>query len=236
MGWAIVSTVVTFASTLAGGATALRWPRRLELLMALAGGVVLAAALLDLLPQAVARATSIGMSASVPIGAVLVGYLIFHSVERVVHRHGDRAGEPDPAGIVGASGFVVHSFFDGLAIGLGFRVDTALGALVAAAVIGHDFSDGLSTVSYLVAHRQPRGRARRWLIADALSPVAGALVASLAPVPATVFPLALGFFSGLFVYAAATDLLPRARRLPVVQSVPATLAGALAMFLVTRLA
>lgn len=234
-GWALISAAVTFCSTLAGGLAALRWPRRIELLMALAGGVVLAAALFDLLPQAVERAERIGLSTGWPIGAMLVGYLAFHSLERVVHRHGEIDG-PDPAGVAGAAGFVAHSFFDGLAIGLGFRVDAALGVLVAAAVVGHDFSDGLSTISYLIAHRQPPARARRWLLADAASPIAGAVVGALAPIPAEVLPLALGFFSGLFVYAAATNLLPRARRLPVAQSLPVTLAGAAAMFLVTRLA
>lgn len=235
MALAMIAAGATFISTLAGGLAALRWPRRIELLMALAGGVVLAAAFFDLLPDAVQRAADLHMSTSVPIGAVLVGYLTFHSVERFVHSHGEHDG-PDPAGLVGALGFVIHSFFDGLAIGLGFRVDSALGFLVAIAVIGHDFSDGLNTVSYLVAHRQPSDRSRWWLLADASTPIAGALVASLVPVPDQVFPLALGFFSGLFVYAAATNLLPQAQRLPVLQSVPITVAGATLMLLVTRLA
>jgi ZIP family zinc transporter len=231
MPWALVSAIVTFFSTMAGGLAALRWPRRVDLLMALAGGVVLAAALFDLLPDAVARAADIGMSTTVPVGAVAVGYLTFHVAERVLHRHGDVEGA-DPAGLAGALGFVIHSFFDGLAIGLGFRVSSALGILVAVAVIGHDFSDGLNTVSYLVAHRQPAERSKWWLVADATTPVVGAAVATLAPVPAAVFPVALGFFSGLFVYAASTNLLPRAQLLPLVHGLSATLGGAGVMFLI----
>jgi ZIP family zinc transporter len=235
MSWAIASAAVTFFSTLAGGVAALRWPRRVALLMAVAGGVVLAAALFDLLPEAIDRALEIGMSSNVPLGAAAVGFLTFHTAERILHRHGETDG-PDPAGLVGALGFVVHSFFDGLAIGLGFRVSSELGLLVAAAVIGHDFSDGLNTVSYLVAHGQPARRSRWFLLADAITPVVGAVVATVAPVPAAVFPVALGFFSGLFIYAAATNLLPRARALPVPLGLSATLGGAMAMFLVTRLA
>lgn len=231
---ALVSAMVTFGSTLAGGIAALRWPRRKELLMALAGGVVLGAALFDLLPEAVARAGEIGMSAKVPIGCVLAGYLVFHAVERYVHRDGHAHHEvPDPAGTVGAVGFIVHSFFDGLAIGLGFRVDSALGVLVALAVIGHDFSDGLNTVSYLVAHRHSRSRSVRFLLADAAAPLAGALVGLFSPIPSGVFPVALGFFSGLFIFAAATNLLPASSGLPNRQALPITAAGAAAMLLIS---
>lgn len=236
--FALIAAGMTFVSTISGGLVAFRWPRRVELLMALAGGVVLAAAFFDLLPDAVQRAAADNMPTSVPIGAVLVGYLTFHVVERFVHRHGEQGEQdgPDAAGLIGAIGFIIHSFFDGLAIGLGFRLDSSLGILIAIAVIGHDFSDGLNTVSYLIAHRQPTRRSRWLLLADATTPLCGTLVASLAPVPVSVLPVALGFFSGFFVYVAATNLLPRAQRLPVMQSVPVTLAGAMFMFLVTRLA
>lgn len=230
-----VAAAITFLSTLAGGYAAIRWPGRIEALMALAGGVVLAAALLDLLPEAVEQAGELGISARVPIGAMLVGYLIFHGTERFVHRHGASDG-PDPAGLAGASGFVIHSFFDGLAIGLGFKIDTAVGLLVAAAVIGHDFSDGLSTVSYLTAHRHPERRSRRFLLADALAPVCGALTVLAVPVPDAVFPVALGFFSGLFVYAATTNLLPAAHDLPLRQALPITLAGVGVMFVISLFA
>ncbi len=40
---------------------------------------------------------------------------------------------------------------------------------------------------------------------------------------------------GLFIYAAAANLLPRARALPAARALPVSLAGAAAMFLVTRL-
>lgn len=234
MALALAAAALSFGSTLAGGYTALRWPRRIELLMALAGGVVLAAAMFDLLPEAVERAQEIGMSIRVPIGMVVVGYLVFHGVERFVHRHGESHDEsPDPAGLAGAAGFIIHSFFDGLAIGVGFRIDTGLGLLVSAAVIGHDFSDGLNTVSYLVAHRHSNARSWRFLLADAVAPLCGALVVLVVPVPDDVFPVALGFFSGLFVYAAATNLLPQAEGLPTRQSLPLTAVGALAMFLIS---
>jgi len=233
---ALVFAGVSFFSTVAGGFAALRWAGRAQALAALAGGVVLGAAFFDLLPDAIDRALALGMSSQLPVGACLVGFLGFYTLERFLHHHHEEDEGPSRAGPIGAAGFIVHSVFDGLAIGLGFRIDTALGLLVAAAVIGHDFSDGLNTVSYLITHGQPTSRSRWLLVADALAPLAGATFASLVPVPAMVFPVAIGFFSGLFIYAASTTLLPRAKELAPATALPLTLGGAVAMFVITRLA
>ena len=107
---------------------------------------------------------------------------------------------------------------------------------MAAAVIGHDFSDGLNTVSYMITHRQSAGRSRLLLVADALAPILGALFASLVPVPDVIFPVAIGFFSGLFIYVASNTLLPQARELAPVRGLPLTIGGAAVMFLITRFA
>jgi zinc transporter, ZIP family len=236
-GAALAFAAMTFFSTLAGGMTALRWPGRAQALMALAGGVVLAAAFFDLLPEAIQQASEIDMSVSVPLGLALVGYLVFHLLDRFVHRHpAGSVGEQSAAGLIGAGGFVLHSFFDGLAIGLGFQVSAGVGVIIAVAVIGHDFSDGLNTVSYMVAHHQPARRSLWMLIADALTPLVGALTATLIPIPGSVFPLAIGFFSGLFIFAAATRLLPGTVGLDYLLSSSLTVGGAVAMFLVSRLA
>jgi hypothetical protein len=72
-GAALGFAAMTFFSTLAGGISALRWPGRLQALMALAGGVVLAADFFDLLPDAIQLATKIDMSICVPLGLALIG-------------------------------------------------------------------------------------------------------------------------------------------------------------------
>lgn len=239
MAAAMLFAGATFVSTLIGGVVVLRWPRRIELLMALAGGVVLGAALFDLLPEALAQADDAGLAEGVPWLAAVAGFVGFALAERRVHHHHGPGCEDDPPGVMGiagAAGFTVHSVFDGLAIGLGFSVDTGVGLLVALAVIGHDFSDGLTTVSYLVAHRHPLERQRRWLLVVAAAPLAGALVGSIVPLPDAVFPIALGFFSGVFVFTAATYLLPRAAALSVARVLPLTLAGAGVMLAISRVA
>ena len=226
----------TFFSTMAGGIAALRWPARLELLMALAGGVVLGAAVFDLMPEAVEYAEASGVARWTPFAAVVVGYFTFRVLEHRLHRHDHRHESGGRMGVAGAAGFTIHSFFDGVAIGLGFAIDDGVGLVVALAVIGHDFSDGLNTVSYLIAHGHDRARQWRWLIACALAPLAGALVGGLLAVPDEVFPLALGFFSGVFVYAATSNLLPRALRGPRRVTVPLALLGAALMYGITQAA
>jgi zinc transporter ZupT len=223
----------TFFSTMTGGIAAIRWPARLELLMAVAGGVVLGAAFFDLLPEAVAHAEESGVATWLPYVIAVAGYFAFRVLEQRLHQR-DHSHGPNRMGVAGAAGFTVHSFFDGLAIGLGFHLDQGVGVVVALAVIGHDFSDGLNTVSYLIAHGHERARQWRWLVACATAPILGALVGGLVPVPDEVFPIALGFFSGVFVYAATSNLLPRALKASAVVAVPLALAGAGLMFGISR--
>jgi ZIP family zinc transporter len=165
----------------------------------------------------------------------VLGYFTFRVLERRLHQH-DHSHGPGRMGTAGAAGFTIHSFFDGLAIGLGFHLSNGVGVIVALAVIGHDFSDGLNTVSYLIAHGHDRARQWRWLFADALSPLAGATFAALLPVPDQVFPIALGFFAGVFVYAATVNLLPRALKVTPAVVVPLAVAGASVMFGISRFA
>ena len=226
---------VTFLTTMGGGIVAIRFPGRVELLMALAGGVVVGAACFDLLPEAVDHAGDAGLAEIVPYLIAIAGYFSFRILERRLHRQDHRHG-PGRMGTAGAAGFTIHSFFDGLAIGLGFHLSDATGVIVALAVIGHDFSDGLNTVSYLMAHGHGRKRQWNWLIADALAPIVGALVAGLLPVPEEVFPIALGFFAGVFVYAATANLLPRAMKASLAHVVPLATAGAAVMFGISRFA
>jgi zinc transporter ZupT len=100
---ALAFAAMTFFSTLAGGITALHWPGRVQALMGFAGGVVLAAAFFDLLPDAIQQASKIDMSVNVPLGLALIGYLAFHLLDHFVHRH-PAGGKQSAAGLIGARG------------------------------------------------------------------------------------------------------------------------------------
>ena len=85
----------------------------------------------------------------------------------------DDADAPRRSGAFGAASLSLHSFLDGVGIGLAFKVSTAVGAVVAAAVLAHDFSDGINTVTVVLKNRGRGLSALRWLAVDAIAPLAG---------------------------------------------------------------
>jgi zinc transporter ZupT len=107
--------------------------------------------------------------------------------------------------------------------------------LIALAIICHDFSDGLNTVTVVLAHGNPLRRSIALLLVDMAAPVLGAASMLLFAFPEQTLPWVLAFFCGFFLYIGASDLLPEARtdHSPVVGL--ATAAGMLLVFFVTRM-
>lgn len=201
---------VTVVSTLVGGLTALRFRRDLSTLIALTGGVVVAVALFDVLPEAITALDDPRRVAWL-IGG---GFLAFFLAERVLVLHHRDEDEQVHAhahvGALGAAGLSVHSFVDGLGIGLAFQLSTATGLLVFLAVVSHDFADGLNTVSFVLRQSDDRRQALRWLAADAIAPLAGAVVGSLVAISEHGLGYGLALYVGFFLFIGATDLLPEA--------------------------
>ncbi len=226
MSWiAIPLAGVTVISTLLGGALALRLVKDLHTLMALSGGIVVAVALFDVLPEAMEAVGDSRKSASL-VGA---GFLAFFLAERLLVLH--HRDEPEQAraharvGALGAAGLSAHSFLDGLAIGLAFELSTGTGLLVFLAVIAHDFADGLNTVSFVLRQGDDRRRAKRWLQVDALAPLLGAIVGTVLSTSEETLGYLLSVYAGVFLFMGATDLLPEAHEHPSWRRVGLTVLG-----------
>lgn len=195
---------------LGGGAIALRLQHSLPTVIALSGGVVVAVALLELLPEAI---EGVG-EAHDAVPLVALGFVLFFLLERVLVLH--HRDDPEQArshgrvGALGALGLSLHTFTDGVGIGLAFSVNTETGLLVLLAVVSHGFADGLNTVSFVLSQSGDRSRAKRWLRIDAFAPLAGAAVGSLIAVSETTLGYVLALYAGFFLYMGATDLLPAA--------------------------
>ena len=110
--------------------------------------------------------------------------------------------------MLGAGSLAVHSFFDGFAIGLAFHVSSAVGAVVSAAVLVHDFSDGVNTVGIVLGNRGNRRHALAWLLADAIAPLLGASATLVFTFQEATLGLGLALIAGFFLYISASDLLP----------------------------
>ena len=226
MSWvAIPLSLLTVVSTLIGGLTALRMRGHLETVMALSGGVVVAVALFDVLPEAI---DGINDSRTVTT-LVAAGFLAFFFFQRALVLH--HRDDPDETrahhrvGALGAAALSAHSFIDGLGIGLAFGVSTLTGVLVFVAVISHDFADGLNTVTFVLRQQGDRKRALRWLAADAAAPFFGAIVGTIVSVSAQNLAYLLAVYAGFFLYVGSSDLLPAAHARTSPLRVALTLAG-----------
>ena len=229
--------VTTFLSTMAGGIVALRATRHIGVIIALGAGVRIGAAFFDLAPEAAKELDSVE-SAMV---AAAIGFLAFYILERVTLLHvGHEAGMPldrhEHVGVLGAGGMSVHSFLDGVAIGAAFHAGLELGLIVAVVVVLHDFSDGIGTVSVLVANGARRSTAFRWLVVDAAAPVVGALTTFFAfTLEGPALGALLGVFVGFFLYVGGAELLPEAhRKEPSALVMFATIAGAVFIYVATK--
>ena len=236
----IVVSVGTFFSTSLGGLTAVRVRDRMHLLLGFSSGAVIGVALFDVLPELISRSHAAGIAVSEAMVFVAAGFLLFFLLERATALHGgpghghEHRGPTSDVGAIAAAGLSIHSFLDGVAIGVGFRTNVALGAAIGIAVLVHDFADGLNTVTVVLAHGGPLRHAFRWLLVDAVAPVVGAVVATLAPIPSGVLPYILGSFVGVFLYIGASDLLPEAREHDSPWPAAATVGGMALLFVVTR--
>jgi ZIP family zinc transporter len=235
-GIAIPLAGLTVVATLIGGRIGLRFADRLPTLLALTGGVVVAVALLDVLPEGIKGVDDPNLATVL----VAAGFLGFFLAERalVLHNRAEamEALGGERVGVLGAAGLSVHSFIDGLGIGFAFGVDSTTGLLVFLAVISHDFADGLNTVSYVLRRSGNRRAAVRWLTIDALAPLLGAIVGTQILISDQTLGYVLCAYCGIFLYIGATDLLPEAHAQDSVLRVFLTALGFGLIFAVTRLA
>jgi ZIP family zinc transporter len=234
---AIPFALLTVGGTLAGGMLGLRLAHSLPTLIALTGGVVVAVALFDVLPEAYESVDDPTRVATL----TGLGFVAFFLAERVLvlhHRDNpDQARAHHQVGALGALGLSAHSFVDGLGIGLAFGLDTATGVLVFVAVISHDFADGLNTVSFVLSQGGDRGRAKRWLAIDSVAPLAGAILGSALSVSEETLGEMLALYAGFFIYMGGTDLLPEAHGEHASWGrVALTVAGMAAVWAATRIA
>jgi ZIP family zinc transporter len=126
---------------------------------------------------------------------------------------------------------------DGFAIGAAFQVGNSFGAVVAVAVLAHDFADGYNTFTITRLYGNDLRRAVTLLALDAIAPVAGAAITLAFTIPEHVVGLYLGFFGGFLMYLATSDILPEAHSPhPSRSTLLCTVAGAGFMWLVIGLA
>ena len=237
----IFYSLLTFISTLVGGLFALKNKNRLHYIMSFTAGVLIAVCFFDIMPEIFAITTEQKLDPTPSLIALVAGFLLIHILEKSAilhHGHEDEYAEHThrpSVGLINAGGLSFHSFLDGVGIGLGFHVNPHVGFIIALAVIAHDFSDGLNTVTLMLTNKNDLKKTVMLLIIDAIAPVVGALSTYLFTIPDSILRLYLGFFVGFLLYIAASDLLPEAHsKHSSWKMVALTVLGVLFIFFVTR--
>jgi zinc transporter ZupT len=226
---------LTVISTFAGGVFALRLRRSLQSAIALSGGIVVAVALFDLLPEAF-DAVGDARRVTTLAGAGFVLFLVAHRFLVLHHRdEPEQVQAHAQVGVLSAAALGLHSFTDGLAIGLAFGLNTETGILVLLAVISHDFADGINAVTFILRQGGTRDVALRWLVIVAVAPLLGALVGSAVDISEYTLGHLLAVYAGIFLYIGATDLLPEAHEHSSVRRLAVTIAGFAGVFVVAML-
>ena len=246
-GWALPTILIlTLAlcacgATLAGGALALRLRDRLHLILGFSAGAILAAAFFDLLPEAL-RLQARGADPATVIAVAALGFFAYTILDRFILLHTHHDHEPHARGAAvgrqwtGAASLSVHSLMDGFAIGVAFRAAPAVGIVVAAAVLAHDCSDGMNTVSLVLKNGGSKRQAWRWLLIDGVAPVLGAMMSLFVSLPGRAMSVMLALFAGFFLYIGASDLLPESvHEHPKLLTTLMTLLGAGLLYAVVRL-
>ncbi len=221
-------------STALGGLFALKRRDNLHLILGFSAGAVIGVAFFDLLPEALNMAEK-RYQHMVVTSTAACGFLAFMLLNRIVSAQIQK--EPNSPRHLEALGLTMHSILDGLGMGLAFRVSPSLGFVVAAAVLAHDFSDGINIVSLVLQENGSQSPALRWLWINSLSPLFGVLIAQVFRVPQTTLGLLLAVFSGFFIYIGASELIPESQhKHPLFSTSLFTVLGAAVIFVAVQFA
>jgi zinc transporter ZupT len=203
--------------------------KALRYFVALGAGFMLAAALLEMVPE------GIRLNGRWAPLLVLLGYCGVHLLEHTLVPHFHFGEETHPHEFLSARksysvllGLAAHTFFDGIAIGSGFVVANWLGWLIFVAVFLHKIPEGFTVASVMLAGGQGRRAALNSAMFLGATTVMGVLVINYEPAWVRA---GLPLSAGVTIYVAATDLVPEVNREPGIKMALVFFAGVLVFFL-----
>jgi ZIP family zinc transporter/zinc and cadmium transporter len=204
--------------------------RYLRYFVALGAGFLMATAVLEMLPE------SLKLDEKLAPVLVMAGYCAVHFLEHTINAHFHFGEETHPGEFISRQtsysvlgGLGVHALFDGVAIGSGFAINSALGWLIFLAIFLHKAPEGFTMASVMMAGGSSRRTALYAAVAAAT--LVGVLAIGLAP---GLVRYGLPVSAGVALYVAATDLVPEVNREPGIRMALVFFAG-VAGFLLLRM-
>ena len=229
LAWILAATAVGGIASAAMAAVFLLVPEtpRAQLLphlVSFATGALLGAALLALLPEAIAgaglpRVGEIGVTLVVGIGVffVLEKLLLWrhcHTEECETHAPDTHAHGRDRAtGLLVLVGDGLHNALDGVLIAAAFLTNTRLGIVTALAIMAHEIPQEIGSFGILLHAGMQRRSAWLLNLASSLTSMIGGLLAYFALRRALeLLPYALAIAASSLIYIAVADLIPGLHR------------------------
>ncbi len=179
-------------------------------------GALLSVALLDLLPDALAKAGPTHHQHI--LGTVLLGILGFFLLEKLLlwrHCHSDHCETHQeghfhqPAGTLIVLGDAIHNFVDGILIAAAFLTDVQLGVVTSLAVAAHEIPQEVGDFAILLESGYSRMKALLFNLLSSLATMVGGVIAyfSLGEIHEQL-PYILALAASSFIYIAVADLIP----------------------------
>jgi zinc transporter ZupT len=178
-------------------------------LAAIAAGILLALAFVDLFPE------GLELAGEPAIAGFIAGFILLFSTEAVRthsshHAPEEHVGKHAPGSFV--LGLAIHNLADGFVLGVGAKASEITSGLVGLGIIAHQAPVGISLAAVLVATRATRAQVVRSTVLLGLAiPLAASLTAA-APVPGDqTLGFLIGVAGGVLAYMGAAHLLPEAQ-------------------------
>ena len=179
-------------------------------LLSLAGGTLLGAAFLGMLPKAV----SLMENDNRVFYLVLVGIFFFFVIEKGIlwrtcgnkdcERHQNAAA---PLILLGDA---FHNFIDGIIITAAFFTSNSFGILVTLSVFAHEIPQELADFGVLLQHGYSRRKALLYNLLSGCTTILGGIIAYFTIESATrLIPWILSLSAASFIYIALADLVPQ---------------------------
>ncbi|MFH1102073.1 MAG: ZIP family metal transporter [Methanobacteriota archaeon] len=182
----------------------------LLILIGLSAGALMGGAFLHLLPEAVENSHGLDVFLY-----VLVGFILFFLIEKVLHWRHCHKGECDVhtfryMNLIGDS---IHNFIDGLIMAASFVVSVPLGVTTTIAIATHEIPQEIGDFGVLIYGGFSKKKAIVLNFVVALTAVFGGIFGFfVANKIENIVLFILPFAAGGFIYIAATDLVPEIRK------------------------
>jgi zinc and cadmium transporter len=201
--WVALAVALDGAAGLAGALLPERWLVRYRpALLGFAAGALLAAALLDLIPDAIAAR---GPQVLPWLLASIVALAAFEWMIPT-HDHHDHVGAATPWALLGSD--ALHNFGDGIAIAAAFVASPRLGLVTSLAVLVHEVPQEVADYAILRAAKLGKRRSLFALVLVQLTAGLGAAAALLGARFDGINGTVLAIAAGTFIYIACVELLP----------------------------